>query len=109
VVACKGSSFYPRLKHTTDNAPTQANFLLSVRAAVNLVLLLVVLPALNFFLMEKWNTKLSSEAKDLLIARGSILLMAFGFVGIAMAPTAAPMVLGNLPRLFYYYPILKVV
>ncbi|KAH0603176.1 uncharacterized protein H6S33_008180 [Morchella sextelata] len=69
-----------------------ANMLFSLRAGINLLLLLLLLPFLGTALLSRFGY--TSAAKDLLIARVSIALMAAGFGVIGVSPGAAGMVLG---------------
>lgn len=69
-----------------------ANILFSLRAGINLLLLLFLLPAVGTALLSRFGY--TSAAKDLLIARVSVVLMAVGFGVIGVSPGAAGMVLG---------------
>ncbi|KAH8150986.1 uncharacterized protein LAJ45_05169 [Morchella importuna] len=69
-----------------------ANILFSLRAGINLLLLLFLLPFIGTTLLSRFGY--TSAGKDLLIARVSIVLMAAGFGVIGVSPGAAGMVLG---------------
>ncbi|OAA66693.1 Major facilitator superfamily domain, general substrate transporter [Niveomyces insectorum RCEF 264] len=69
----------------------KASVLLTVRAAVNLVLLLVALPALNRLLATRG---VSAQVKDLFISRLSVALFAVGSLAIALAPLVSLATLG---------------
>ncbi|MCJ1351939.1 MAG: hypothetical protein MMC33_001923 [Icmadophila ericetorum] len=62
----------------------QASFLLSLRAAVNLILLLLILPAISHLLTSKLH--MQAKTKDLHVARWSALLLATGDFTIAFSP-----------------------
>ncbi|KAI5787895.1 major facilitator superfamily domain-containing protein [Pyronema domesticum] len=68
-----------------------AGELLSVRAAFNLVLLLVILPVLSSLAMTRFNLTVSQ--RDLWISRISVFLVTLGFFGLGLSPTPALMVL----------------
>jgi len=63
---------------------SDVSFLLSMRAFINLILLLLILPGLSNLLLR---IHLTSRGKDLLIARVSIVLLAGGGLIIAASPT----------------------
>lgn len=65
--------------------------LLTLRAAVNLALLLVGLPALHRVLVKHDST---SQGKDLLISRLSVALFAIGSLVISLAPVVPLVALG---------------
>lgn len=69
----------------------QASLLITVRAAINLALLLVALPALNRVLVKR---KMSAQGKDLLISRLSLAFFAVGSLVISAAPIVALAALG---------------
>ncbi len=62
---------------------SQATFLLSIRSASNLVILLSVLPAISWWLVSRRG--MSGLAKDLLLARVSGVLLVLGSLWIALA------------------------
>ena len=62
---------------------SQATFLLSIRSASNLVILLTVLPAISWWLVSRRG--MSGMAKDLLLARVSGVLLVLGSLWIALA------------------------
>jgi hypothetical protein len=68
----------------------QAGLLSSLRAGVNIVLFLLVLPAISTF---GYNNA-SAAFKDLTISRVSILLMIFGTLILSISPTPALMIIG---------------
>lgn len=65
--------------------------LLTIRAAVDLVLLLVVLPALHKVLVKRDS---GSQGKDLLISRLSVALFGIGSLVISLAPVVPVLALG---------------
>ncbi|KAI5814503.1 major facilitator superfamily domain-containing protein [Pyronema omphalodes] len=68
-----------------------AGELLSVRAAFNLILLLVILPILSSLAMTKFNLTVSQ--RDLWISRISVFLVTLGFFGLGLSPTPPLMIL----------------
>lgn len=70
----------------------QAGFLLSIFSAVNVVLLLLVLPATSTFMLVKLG--FSSNRKDLWLARLSIILATAGCLIIAFSPNVSSIVVG---------------
>lgn len=76
---------------TSPYLKPQASILITVRAAMNLALLLVGLPVLNKILVARG---MSAAGKDLLIARCSVFFYAAGSLVLAVAPAAALAVLG---------------
>lgn len=79
------------LRHRFDWSYEKASILITVRAAMNLALLLVGLPVLNKILVARG---MSAAGKDLLIARCSVFFYAAGSLVLAVAPAAALAVLG---------------
>jgi hypothetical protein len=65
----------------------QAGFLNSLRASVNIVLLVVILPLATKLLLGKLG--LSNMRKDLSLAKASMLLLTIGSFTIAASPTIA--------------------
>ena len=63
---------------------------MSLRAGVNIVLFLIVIPAITTFS----SNLLPSAAKDLYVSRGSILLMILGMLALAVSSTPALMITG---------------
>lgn len=70
----------------------RAGFLLSLRAAINIILLLIILPALSHFLISKRS--FSTKRKDLLLARISVLILVLGALLIAASSTSALTIFG---------------
>lgn len=74
---------------------------MSVQAAVNLALYMAILPAVATFVLSRY----AAAAKDLLLAKGSIVLSVLGAVVLALSATPAVMIIGKsnndgrLPRL----------
>ena len=71
----------------------QASYLLSFRAAAQLVLFTIVLPYVDAK-ASRW-LKLSPRQKDLRLTRFSILAITVGFFIIAIAPVAGLAMFGN--------------
>lgn len=71
---------------------SDAAFTLSVFAAANIFLLLVLLPLASRYLTK--NLQLSSNAKDLALSRMSIILLTIGCFALGVSPTIATMVIG---------------
>jgi hypothetical protein len=69
----------------------QAALLSSLRAGVNIILYLVVLPAITTFALSKT----SSTSQDLWIARGSIVLSMLGTLILSVSATPILMVTGT--------------
>jgi hypothetical protein len=63
----------------------QAGFLLSLRAFINLLLLVAILPLLSHYLVSRLS--FSPKAKDLILAQGSVLLLILGAALMGAAPT----------------------
>lgn len=72
----------------------QAGFLLSLRAFINFVLLLALLPGLSGYLMR--HLHFSSTEKDLLLARFSVIVLVIGALLIAISPTIILTILGMI-------------
>jgi hypothetical protein len=72
----------------------KAAYLLSFRAATNLVAVAVFIPLVNFVLLR--YLRLPSHWADLWLARGSVILTAVSFVFIGLAAYPAMLVLGLL-------------
>ncbi|KAF2202985.1 MFS general substrate transporter [Delitschia confertaspora ATCC 74209] len=72
----------------------QAAYLTSVRAAANLVSLIVIIPLANVLLLKR--LRLSAHKADLWIARGSIVLTTVSFFIMGVSATPALLVLGLL-------------
>ncbi len=75
----------------TARLSPQASLLITLRAAVNVVLLLVGLPALSGVLVRR---KMSIPGKDLLITRLSVAFFAVGSLVISVAPVVPLVALG---------------
>jgi hypothetical protein len=67
-------------------------FLLSLRAGINIVLLLVILPSISYLLISKLHY--TSKTKDLFLARSSIIFLTIGSLLIASSPTISLTILG---------------
>ena len=61
----------------------QASFLIPVASITNFGLLVLILPAMYAVLAKK--TSLASTQRDLMVARGSILFLIIGSLGIAFS------------------------
>lgn len=72
----------------------RAALITSLQSALVIVHLLFILPALTRFLTARLG--ISSQAKDLLLARWSALFMALGFFGVGLAPTL-PLLITAIP------------
>lgn len=70
----------------------ETGFLLTLRAAVNLLLLLAILPLLSHFLTARLH--FTSKAKDLFLAQISAVLLAIGALMIAISPTVIGTIIG---------------
>ncbi|KAF3020670.1 hypothetical protein E8E14_013045 [Neopestalotiopsis sp. 37M] len=68
----------------------QAGLLISVQAIVNLALYMAILPAIATFVLAKF----SATSKDLLLAKGSIILSVLGAVVCTLSATPALMIIG---------------
>jgi hypothetical protein len=69
----------------------QAGLLISVQAIVNLALYMAILPAIATFVLAKF----SATSKDLLLAKGSIILSVLGAVVCTLSATPALMIIGK--------------
>lgn len=63
----------------------QTGFLLSMRALINFLLLLALLPGLSHYLIKRLH--LSSMEKDIVLARFSVLVLVVGALLIGLSPT----------------------
>lgn len=63
-----------------------------LNSIINLVLLVALLPLVYSFLSTYFG--MPSMRKDLFVARGSILLLIFGVIGIALSPTPTILIFG---------------
>lgn len=79
------------IRQRFDWSYERASVLLTLRAAVNLALLLVVLPALHKVLVKRDS---GSQGKDLLISRLSVAFFAIGSLVISLAPVVPLVALG---------------
>ncbi|KAL1962388.1 hypothetical protein VTN77DRAFT_9727 [Rasamsonia byssochlamydoides] len=70
---------------------SQAEFLLSYGATVHLILLAVILPGLNDFILRRGR---DARTKDLWLARGSAVSIAVGALAIGLSPSVSLMVVG---------------
>ncbi|CAG8950715.1 hypothetical protein HYFRA_00002925 [Hymenoscyphus fraxineus] len=71
---------------------SQAGFLLSYRAAINLILLIGILPGISFLLLR--HRHYEAQMKDLWLLRASTISMALGTFATGLAPNASLMVIG---------------
>ncbi|KUJ11846.1 MFS general substrate transporter [Mollisia scopiformis] len=69
-----------------------SSLLLSLRAGVNILLLLAILPLLSYVLTKRFS--FTSPRKDLFLARLSILFLTFGILIIAASPTLPLTIIG---------------
>ncbi|KAI0124981.1 major facilitator superfamily domain-containing protein [Xylariales sp. AK1849] len=69
---------------------SQAGLLLSVRAAVNIALFTAILPAIATFALSRFG----AASRDLLLAKGSIIFMVLGALGLFFSATPAVMIMG---------------
>jgi len=60
-------------------------YLLSMRAFVNITLLIAILPGLSHLLLSRLH--FTSKAKDLLLARSSVIFLIIGAILMGLAPT----------------------
>lgn len=65
----------------------EAGLIDTVRSAVTLPMITVVIPSLGYFLMKRFD--LNPVAKDLWVARGSAFIMVTGSIAQGLVPTAA--------------------
>ncbi|TKA57570.1 hypothetical protein B0A49_10577 [Cryomyces minteri] len=65
---------------------SQATYLISLRAGMNALVLFLLLPSISSFLQRRCH--FTGQQKDLYHARLSAALLALGFSGLALAPTA---------------------
>jgi hypothetical protein len=72
----------------------QTGFLLSLRAFVNFVLLLGILPAWPFYLTERLH--FSAKTKDLTLARYSAVMLLVGASVFAASPTVGLTIIGSV-------------
>jgi MFS family permease len=70
----------------------EASYLLSIRAAANFVALILIIPLVDLVLIKK--LRMSSEKADLIIARGSIVLITASFLIMGISATPFLLVLG---------------
>jgi MFS family permease len=70
----------------------EAGFLLSLRACINFVLLLALLPGLSRYLTKCLH--FSSTGKDLLLAQLSVVVLVIGSLLIAISPTIVLTIIG---------------
>lgn len=70
----------------------EVGFLLSLQAAINIILILVILPALSHYLLTR--CLYSPKSKDLILAKVSAVMLAFGALGLAMAPSVSTGIIG---------------
>ena len=68
---------------------SEATLVLSIRASVNLVFLLVILPHISTLVTRRWN--LPSQRKDLYLARASAVPLAVGWFLTGAAPDTVSM------------------
>jgi len=71
----------------------EASYLLSLRAAANLVALMVVIPLVNHFLRHSLH--MSPHKADLWLARGSAVLSTFSFCIMGISATPVLLVFGK--------------
>jgi uncharacterized membrane protein len=71
---------------------SQVGFLLSLRAFVNFILLLIIVPAVSHYMTE--GLYLSPTAKDLFLARASAILLVVGALLIAASSTVVFTIVG---------------
>lgn len=67
---------------------SQANFLIAFKPALTIPLFLTILPAISRHLLDH----LPQTKKDLTLARGSIVCLALGTLGIGLSPTIAVLI-----------------
>lgn len=75
-----------------DWSIAHAGLLLSVRAAVNIILFVAILPALATFLLRLTDGQ--APVRDLFLARGSAFFLVAGSILLSLAPTRAFMIVG---------------
>lgn len=64
---------------------SQTNYLMSIKAFVNLIFFTVLLPTIDVFMVTKLH--ISPQRKDLSLAKASMILIAASFVILAFAPS----------------------
>ncbi|KAF2723997.1 MFS general substrate transporter [Polychaeton citri CBS 116435] len=69
---------------------SEATLIVTVRAAVNVVLLLVILPGLSHVITVRW--RLTPQRKDLILSRVSAVFWCLGYFLIGFAPNIAGIV-----------------
>ncbi|KAE9378165.1 MFS general substrate transporter [Stipitochalara longipes BDJ] len=69
-------------------------FLLSLRALVNFLLLLALLPSLSYYLIKRLH--FSSKEKDLALARLSVVFLVIGALLIGLSPTIVGTIIGHV-------------
>lgn len=101
------TEFFPRyFSRRLHWSLSSTSFLLSYRAIINLILLLVILPGLSYLITvqpsvsldePRWYRKfrigLSTQQKDLYLARASLFFLITGALLMAVSPTAATSVI----------------
>ena len=76
---------------TDDNTPHQAALLMSLRAAVNIVLFVAILPTIANFALPG----LSAVSRDLVTAKGSIIFLIVGALAISLSASPVAMCIGK--------------
>jgi MFS family permease len=71
---------------------SQAGYLLSIRALINIFVMLGLIPGLSHYLTRKLG--LSSKDKDLLLSKFSVIFLVFGAFLIAASPTVGFTIIG---------------
>lgn len=77
-------------EHSVANILSKASLLWSVSAFVNLVLLVVILPAISQVLLFRY--RLSPIAKDALLARAGLMALLIGTFGIGFSSTSSMLI-----------------
>jgi hypothetical protein len=76
-----------------DRSLSSAGFIISMNAAISLILLLVILPFIGKYLQNTW--RFSSAVVDLWVLKGSIIILTIGCISIGIAPILPAMLVGD--------------
>jgi hypothetical protein len=77
---------------------SQATVLISIRSGLIMLLLLIILPSVNNLFRTRW--RFGPKHSDLLLSRASAVVMALGFLLIALAPSIPLLVAALLVNTF---------
>ncbi|KAJ5794581.1 MFS transporter [Penicillium paradoxum] len=76
----------------------RAGFVISIKSVATIITYLILLPAVSRLLEQKLG--LSDTRKDMVLARGSIVILSVGFFLVAWAPTVAMVTMGFVVSTF---------